>query len=438
MSVAIPRAPFIERSKSEPRSNVVPSRPTGLRWVMAAEVMASAAGFGVMVQMARRLGPASFAQVEYAAAVAAWLLVIVRGGIDVIVAREAARRPRLIAPLTEMLIGLRFTAAILGYGIVLCLAIFVGQGRGSVLAVAGLLLFPSALVADVGPRALGALRVVAVAQVVRVLGYAAAVLSLVRGPNDALVAACCLVAGEFCGALVPLAWHVQKYGVPRPRFRRGTWLVLAHRGAIAGLIRFGRVSLYGADLLALGWWSGAELGPYAAARRVVFGLVGLGLVIPASLAPAIAQRWACGASLARTLIEDSLAKIWAFSVPVSLTLIVTANQWMPLLFGESYRRGGLWLALIASRLPWLLTASFIQTSLISCRRETWVLDQMTGLLVLALVFVPVAVIWGGPWWVGLVSLALEVIAALGSWRMLGQLGLSPRWREWRRRWELAR
>ncbi len=49
------------------------------------------------------------------------------------------------------------------------------------------------------------------------------------------------------------------------------------------------MSLYGADLLALGWWAGAELGPYAAARRLVFGLVALGLVVPASVAPAIAR-----------------------------------------------------------------------------------------------------------------------------------------------------
>ena len=76
-------------------------------------------------------------------------------------------------------------------------------------------------------------------------------------------------------------------GCPVPRLAApGVALVLARRGAIAGLIRFGRVSLYGADLLALGWWAGPELGAYAAARRLVFGLVALGLVVPAAVAPA--------------------------------------------------------------------------------------------------------------------------------------------------------
>ena len=413
-------------------------RSMGLRWVMAAEMFASALGFGVMVQMARRLGPESFARVEYASAVAAWLLVIVRGGVDVIVAREAARRPRLIAPLTDALIGLRCLAALLGYLIVLVFAAIAGQGRGPALAVVGLMLFPSAWIADVGLRALGHLRLVALAQAVRVTGYAAAVACLVRGPGDTLAAACCMVAAEVFGSLVPLAWHARQYGFPHPRFRRRAWTILAHRGAIAGLIRFGRVTLYGADLLALGWWAGAELGPYAAGRRIVFGLVGLGLVIPASLAPAIARRWACGSELARELVEDAIAKVWAFSIPAAAALMLTAGYWMPLIFGDGYREGGPYLALIAARLPFLLTASLIQSAIVSCRRETWVLDQMIGLLVLAIVFVPLAVAWGGPWGVGWVSLILEVIAALGSYRMLGCLGLSPRWKEWQGRREVAR
>jgi O-antigen/teichoic acid export membrane protein len=236
------------------------------------------------------------------------------------------------------------------------------------------------------------------------------------------------------GTIVPLACHVQRYGLPRPRYRRRAWLVLARRGAIAGLTRFGRVSLYGLDLLALGWCAGAELGPYAAARRLVFGFAGLGLVVPASVAPAIARGWASGADLARTLIEDSLVRLWALGVPATVVLIVVSSRWMPLLFGDGYRHGGPWLALIAARLPWLLTASFAQTALIACRRETWVLDQVISLLVLAVLIVPVAVVWQGPWGVGWAALVIEAIAAFGAWRMLGQLGLTPRWKGRRHRW----
>jgi O-antigen/teichoic acid export membrane protein len=404
-----------------------------VRFVLAAELFASMVGLGVMMLLARRLGPASFARLEYAAAVAAWLLVMVRGGVDVIVYREAARRPRLIGPLTEVLIGLRCAAAAAGYAIVLALAALVGPGQGAVVAIAGLILVPSAFVADVGLRAGGRLHWVGLAQGLRALGYAGMAVGLVRGPADALRAAWCMVLAEVVAAIVPLTWHARRYGIPRPRFRRRAWLVLAHRGAIAGLTRFGRVSLYGADLLVLGWWcSGPDLGPYAAARRLVFGLVGLGLVLPASVAPAIARRWAAGAHLARRLIEDSLARTWALSIPAALALMGTADKWMPLLFGVRYRQGGPWLALIAARLPWLLTASFIQSALVACRREAWVLDQTLGLVLLAVVLVPVSAAWAGPWGVGWAALLLEVLAAAGGWRMLGRLGLTPRWSLWLR------
>jgi O-antigen/teichoic acid export membrane protein len=198
--------------------------------------------------------------------------------------------------------------------------------------------------------------------------------------------------------------------------------VLARRGLIAGLIRFGRVSLYGADLLALGWWVGPELGSYAAARRIVFGLVALGLVVPASVAPLIARGWAEGTHSARGLIAEALGRVWMFSLPAAVGLALTSDRWMPLLFGASYREGGPWL-------PWLLTASFAQAALISCRREAWVLDQMTGLVALAILIMPLAVLFAGPWGVGWAALLIELMAAHGGWRRLARLGLAPTWNQ---------
>jgi O-antigen/teichoic acid export membrane protein len=404
-----------------------PLRPFGLSWMLASELFAAGVGFAVMVHLARRLGPSSFARVEYAAAVAAWLLVVVRGGVDVIATREAARRPRLVRPLTDVLVGLRCVAALVGYALVLIVAALVGPTRGAVVAVAGLMLFPSAFVTDVGLRASGRLWWLALSQAVRAVGYALVVLVLVWGPADASRAAWCLVAAEALGALVPLAIHTREHGFPRPRLRRRVALVLTRRGLIAGMIRFGRVSLYGADLLALGWWAGPELGTYAAARRLVFGLVALGLVVPASVAPLIARGWAAGTQSARGLITDALGRLWVLSLPAAVGLALTADRWMPLLFGAGYQQGGPWLALVAARLPWLLTASFDQAALVSCRREAWVLDQMVGLLALAVVIIPLAVAWGGPWGVGWASLLIEVVGAIGGWRRLSRLGVAPPW-----------
>src|SRR5262249_34436929 len=151
------------------------------------------------------LGPSSFARFEYAAAVAAWLLVVVRGGVDVIVYREAARRPRLVRPLTDALIGLRGLAACTGYAVVLAIAALVGWDGGPLVAVAGLILVPASFVTDASLRASGRLTWIALAQLLRALAYAGIVVAMVHDIDDALVAAWCLVAAETCGAIVPLA-----------------------------------------------------------------------------------------------------------------------------------------------------------------------------------------------------------------------------------------
>ncbi|HEV3121266.1 MAG TPA: oligosaccharide flippase family protein, partial [Isosphaeraceae bacterium] len=150
------------------RRRVTPiARATGLPWLLASELLASVLGFAVIVRWARVLGPAGFSHVEYASAVAAWLLVLVRGGIEVIVYREAARRPRLIHRLTELLLGLRVACAVAGYFIALVVALLVSPERGAVVLLGALVLVPSALVTDVLPRATGKLRWLAFAQTVR-------------------------------------------------------------------------------------------------------------------------------------------------------------------------------------------------------------------------------------------------------------------------------
>jgi O-antigen/teichoic acid export membrane protein len=415
------------RRRARDRAPAGLPRVSGLSWAFGSELLAGALGIVVMVHLARRLGPPSFARVEYAAAVAAWLLVVVRGGMDVIATREAARRTRLVRPLTDALVSLRCLAAVAGYLLVLGVAALVGRERGAVIAVAGLLLFPSALVTDVGLRAAGRLRWLALSQAFRGVGYTLAVLGLVRGPADAFRAAWCLVLGECLVAVVPLVVHAAEYGLPRPRLRRRLAAILVRRGLVAGLIRFGRVTLYGADLLALGIWAGPDFGTYAAARRLVFGLVALGLVVPASVAPMIARGWAEGARTARDQIGEALQRLWMIGLPASLGLALTADRWMPMLFGAGYQQGGPWLALIAARLPWLLTASFDQSALVACRRENWVLDQMFGLIVLAAMVVPLAAYLGGPWGVGWAALTIEVVAAVGGWRLLARLGVAPDW-----------
>ena len=405
------------------------ARPNGLSWLIASEVASGALGFATAMHLARRLGPGGFATLEWASAVAAWLLVVVRGGVESIVTREAARRPRLIRPLTDLLLGMKGALAIASYGAVLLLA---WASKVEVLAVAGLIFASSALATDAAPRALGRLGVVAAAQGLRAIGYALAAWALVAGPGHVARAAWCSAGAEGLATLSLWAWHVRRFGWPRPRFRRRAWVVFARRGMVASVSRFARVSLYGADVLALGWCAGTALGPYAAARRVVFAIVALGLVVPAAVAPSIARAWAEGREAARRIVERTLGGLMLAATPAAIGLACTSWRWMPRLFGDDYRAGGLWLALIAARLPFLLFASSVQTASLACRREGRGLALVLGMLAIATILVPSSALRAGPLGVGLSMLAIEAGGAFaGAW-MLGALGIAPDWGSWGR------
>jgi O-antigen/teichoic acid export membrane protein len=191
------------------------------------------------------------------------------------------------------------------------------------------------------------------------------------------------------------------------------------------MTRFGRVTLYGADMLALGAWVGPELGAYAAGRRVTFAFVALGLVIPAMLGPAIARAWAEGTGRARNLVATALEGVLALAVPAALGLALTAERWTPHLFGAAYHDAGPWLALVCARLPFLLAASFAQAVLVACRRERWALGHVLGMLGLAAVTIPIGLAAGGPWGVGWAVLAFEAVGAAVGWGMLARLGVAP-------------
>ena len=402
--------------------------PTGLMWVLASEAFAGVVGFMVVAVQARRLGPAGFARFEYAAAVAAWLLVVVRSGVDLIVYREAARRPRLIARLTDLLIGIRLGAACAGYGVVLLLATRAGMERGVPVAIAGIVLYASAFTADVGLRVNGRLAWVAASQFLRALAYLVAVIALVHTSQNADRASFGLVAAETVAAGVTLIPHAAACGFPRPRFRRRAWFVLLRRGAIAGVMRFGRVTLYGADMLILGSWAGPELGAYAAGRRVTFALIALGLVVPAVLGPAMARACAEGASSARRFIGSALQGLLALAIPATLGLALTADRSAPVLFGPAYREAGPWLILVAARMPFLLLASFVQAALVACRRERRALVHVMSMLGLALILIPIGLKLGGSWGVGSAMLAVEVTGAAVGHMLLARLDLASPWR----------
>lgn len=403
------------------------ARPSGVRRLMAAEALAGLFGFAATVHLARGLGPAAFARFEFAAAATGWLLVVVRGGIDVVVYREAARRPRLVGRFTDLLIGLRLAFAAAGCVAIGLLAPLLGPARGAVLAVSGLALLPAAWAADVAPRASGRFAWVALVQAARVVAYASLVHSLITGSGHATRAAWCAVAAEAIAAGMFSARHAAAWGWPRPRYRRRAWSVLARRGLVAGLGRLGRVGLYAADVLLLGLLAAPDLGPYVAARRVAFGVAALGLVVPATVGPVLARAWASGAGPAGRALETAARGLVAIALPAAAGLMLVADRLMPALVGSTYRDAGPALVANAARLAPLLVGNLHHAALVAFRRESASLALIAAQVALAGVALPIAAILGGAVATGWAMAGVEVVGAATAWRALRPSTIAPAW-----------
>jgi O-antigen/teichoic acid export membrane protein/SAM-dependent methyltransferase len=401
-------------------ASIRPIRPRGLALCLTAEVMAGLVGFIATIHLARRLGPEGFATLEVAAASAGWLLVLVRGGLDQIVVREVSRRPRLIGRLTGELLALRCLWAAIGLALI---AVVAGWQESRVLMVAGLVLVPSALVADVGPRARNELGFLAGIQVLRALGMVAFVMILVASPGDLLAATAAPAVAEGLVALA-CAFHASNAdGTPWPRWRGRAAVVLSRRAAVAGLTRFGRVGLYAADAMALGLASGSDRGGYAAGRRLVFALVAVGIVVPTLFAPSLARAWHRGTEEAAAEVKRGLAILLGIFIPAALGLWLLADVILPALFGLRYQGASPLLGVVAARLPVLLAATWFQSALVAFGREGVALRLTLMAGVLAMILLPVAAVTAGPVGIGWAVLCVEGVLAVGGWIALRRLGI---------------
>ncbi len=400
-------APGLPRRAGSPTS--------GLSWVLAAEAFAGRARVRRAGAPARRLGPAV---VRAGGVRRGGRRLAARAGpgrCGPVVYREAARRPRLVGPLTDLLIGLRCLAACLGYALVLVVAAPVGPGRGGAVAVAGLALFALGLgrrrrASGHEPARLGRARPGGAGGRLGFGGLRPGPRARRRPPRRGLPR---LRRGARRGD--PCPRHAADTASPRPspetcepgpRSSRG--------GRRAHAVRSGDAST---GPTSWRWLVGRER-----PRPVRGGPTGrlrpgrTRARDPGHPRPRVARAWSLGPATARKQVADALSALWTLSLPASVGLALTSDRWMPTLFGGSYRDGGFYLALIAARLPWLLAASFAQSALVAFRREGLCLRLVLAQTLLAALLIPAGAVAAGPWGVGWASFAVE---AFGAYRRLG-------------------
>src|SRR6476659_9823491 len=88
----------VQAQQSEAARRV--ARNAGVRAV--AEIIGKVATFAMFVAIARKLGPQGFGDITFALALTGQLLLIASFGMDIVVSREAIRKPSLLGSLMSV------------------------------------------------------------------------------------------------------------------------------------------------------------------------------------------------------------------------------------------------------------------------------------------------------------------------------------------------
>ena len=364
-----------------PSARFVPRRATAPRRIAAnfaalsaAEVVCRLTSVAITLTLIRRLGPDGYGRVEFAFNVVVWLVLLVREGMDVLSAREIARHPRLVRPLVDGIIAIKWLIAgtlFTGLGVAATFGFRV-PGDRTVLMLYGLLLLTTASGIDFVYRGLERVRLLAVSLIVRTATYAIGVGLWVTDPSQVVRVPLFLAAGEALG--IGLVWlaYAREFGLPRPTLRRRRFLrVFLKRGRSVYIIQVSQAVIGSIDLLVVGLLNGwSEIGLYGAPHRMVTALLTFGLILQSVVLPTLARSWRGDAERGRRGLDALVRALAIVMVPVAVGTVVLSGPLVRTLFKPSFAPAGLLLALGVWRAPLLMLAYLYQTALIALDRET--------------------------------------------------------------------
>lgn len=337
------------------------------------ELGARVISFGVMIYIARQLGPEAYGVVGFALAIILYFVRVSDFGIESLGPREIAEDPeriRRIAPsvlTTRLIISSVLAAGLVGVGFLL-----LPQPEGAVLGIFGLTLLPvggSTRWIHIGLEKVG---LAAIARTVGEGVRALLVFWLVHEAADVINVPLAQFIGDTLAAVimgiwlykrgVKLTWHID-WTVVVALFRR-TWPLVATM--LLGLV------IYNSDLMFLkGFRDDEEVGFYLAAFTLITFLGNLGTTYSSSLLPTLTRAGKEGRQQA--LYQTSMAQTFAVTMPIAVGGYLLGTQIIDFWFGEVYQASGFVLQILVWSIPFLVWRGVLQAVLISIEQQDRVL-----------------------------------------------------------------
>lgn len=373
------RGPMTTLVDPSPQTGLGRSRLTVSRNLIAlagGELLARVLAFGVSLYVAREVGAEGYGVIGFGLAVTLYFATVAEWGLDLVGARDIARRPRRVAALAGQVFSARLLLAVVLAGALAAGALLIlPRTDGLILA-----LFSGTVITTAASTRwihLGLERsgLISITRTGTEIIKVAVVLRMVRGPEDLIWIPIAQVAGEalMAGILgLPLLrlgfrprWPTRRIVVPV--FRRGWPLMLT------GLLG---VLVFNSDLVYLRAFRGAtEAGLYMAAFTLITYLGVLGTVARSSLVPTLTRL--AEPERQRELHESFLVALLAFGLPLAAGGTLLAGDLIRVGFGSEYERAGPVLALLIWSVPLLLARSGLQALLVARGRQDRVL-RMTA------------------------------------------------------------
>jgi len=322
------------------------------------EGVAKLAGFAAFAYLARALPPERYGAVELASAITMLFFLVVDFGFAPIGARELARDRTQLRWLAAAIPTLRLALALVSIACISAASLVLDQPEETraFVRLFGLSLIAAPWVLNWLFQGLGRMLVVAVAQALRMLGFAALVWLLVREDGSLGAVAIAEIGSVVALAIYYAAMQLGEAGAPRlsadvPRLAR-----LLRDAAPVGASRIlWAVSQYGGTLIVASFAPASELAWYGAAHRLAIALGAFVQLYHFNLFPALVDSAAASAERVRAFLTPQIRASGWLAALGGLIGLGFGEPICALIYGAPFARSGELLAWLS----WSLAAALV-------------------------------------------------------------------------------
>ncbi len=303
-----------------------------------ARVASMATGLVISIYLARVLGAESYGILGFGSALLSFFALFVTLGFDIFGTREIARDHDKVQELTNNILTMRLFLAVVCFGLYTVVIAWIDKPAAfkAVLIVQGVSLFANALTLDWVYQGVERMSVIAIRQVLTSLLGLLAVFLLVHKQTDIIWAAAASVGALLINALGMLIRYLQDFKSLKLSSNWQLCQKIIYASLPIAVSSFMISIYYGMDTVLIGFMrTEKEVGWYTAAYKFLNVAIVPGGIVVQAFMPTLSTAYGNQVLMkqkARNLAEVLLL----LGVPISATGIVFAQDFIKLLFGNSY------------------------------------------------------------------------------------------------------